>query len=89
MSNQKNAADRVRPFLRAMEQSIDAARQRRLNRPSPVATPTPPQASTELVGGTADAQTENVPPARPRARPKRPSTFVASYDEPDYRSQAS
>ena len=27
--------------------------------------------------------------ARPRARPKRPSTFISSFDEPDYRSQAS
>ncbi len=89
MSNAQNAADRVRPFLQAMERSIDAARQRRLNRPGPAAPTTPAAATTELVGGTHETRTGNDPPPRLRARPKRPSTFIASRDDPDYRSQAS
>jgi hypothetical protein len=47
---------------------------------------TPP---SELVGGPSTPPSENVPPARPRARPKQPTTFLPGYDEPDYRSQAS
>ena len=54
MSDERNAADRVRPFLQRMEQSILAARHRRLHgtdEPVPVA---PPQ---------------QVPPAAPPSEP--------------------
>jgi hypothetical protein len=100
MSNQRNAADRVRPFLQAMEKSIVAARQRRLNdrpgvpaasgpAPTPVPSATTP-AQTTSSGGSATPSHSTPPSEAPvgpdgrprlRARPKRPSNAVPSYDQ--------
>jgi hypothetical protein len=73
MSNQRNAADRVRPFLQAMEKSITAARQRRLNdRPGvpapgpvngPANTPTPqPAPTTPATTGPGQHPSPGQPP---------------------------
>ena len=76
MSSQRNAADRVRPFLHAMEQSILAARQRRLNSCEPSGQP--PLAVAPVASATANPDDPNRP--RLRARPKRPPNLVPSYD---------
>jgi hypothetical protein len=78
MNDPKRAADRVRPFLQAMEQSINAARRRRLNGTDDEAEPTPPV--------DAAAEPQEVP--RLRARPKRPSSPVFGHDGQEYRSKA-
>lgn len=75
MSTQRNAADRVRPFLQAMEQSILAARQRRLSsRPTVGQLPLPAAPVADHPAGPDDAR------PRLRARPKRPPNLVPSYD---------
>ena len=85
MSDERNAADRVRPFLQRMEQSILAARHRRLHgtdEPVPVAPPqqVPPAAppSEPVVGQTQ----------RLRARPKRAASPFPGYEEPHIQSRA-
>jgi len=84
MEQSRPAAERVRPILLAMERSIEAARQRRLNANEPddveTAFPAPLKHSTPI--GESDA------PARLRARPKRPSAFPAFGDNSTIRSQA-
>jgi hypothetical protein len=91
MNDSNRAADRVRPFLQAMERSIDAARQRRLNggleptEPAPVMTPTSPPANEPSTEPSTEPSGE---PPRLRARPKRPSYPVFGRDEPEYRSKA-
>ena len=84
----RNAADRVRHILQAMERSIAAARRRRLNdgqepqpteqaaAPPPVAVPTNPESRDDQAS------------PRLRARPKRPSNIASDYDGSTYRSQA-
>ncbi|MHC4947566.1 MAG: hypothetical protein ACYTG1_04805 [Planctomycetota bacterium] len=67
MSQSRAAAEKVRPILRAMEQSIDAARRRRVDR-----TETP--SSAAVPGRMADASRPTPFPLK--ARPKRPTTFV-------------
>jgi hypothetical protein len=83
MSNQRNAADRIRPFLQAMEQSIVAARQRRLNthhQPAPSTTltpapPPPPVAPLLPLTAAPDAPIGDGGRPRLRARPKRPDAL--------------
>ena len=72
MSNSKNTADRIRPYLQAMEQSIAAARQRRLNKPSQ--TPVTPKPLPEMSSGMEETR------PRLRARPKRPPNYTPGYD---------
>jgi hypothetical protein len=76
MTSPRNIVDRVRPFLRAMEDSIAAARQQRLSG----------GAEPEPAPPSAPARTENPPVCEPaarlRARPKRPSSFLTSCEEP-------
>ena len=80
MSNSKNTADRIRPYLQAMEQSITAARQRRMNEQRPA------DSSAATPASRPDAAPAT--PARLRARPKRPSSFLTQYENPALRPQA-
>jgi hypothetical protein len=81
MNSMRQAADRIRPFLDAMERSITAARQRRLSthhQPTgPAVTPTggpvaPPAFDAPPV--PEDAPVNPDARARLRARPKRPES---------------
>jgi hypothetical protein len=102
MNNTRKVVERMRPYLRAMEESISAARQQRLNGgvepvapaaavppPVPVA---PPAASVPATSPVAPGEINPAtgePAPRLRARPKRPSTFVSpSYEEPRSQSRA-
>ena len=79
--NDRTCADRVRPFLQAMERSIDAARRRRLsggNEPEPM--PVQPAGASPVVTDPDSAP-------RLRARPKRPTYPVGSQDDARYRTQ--
>ena len=81
MTSSQNAADRVRPFLQAMERSISAARQRRLVDQHAGRAETPPAVSDEQ-GASPDGQ-------KPRLRAKAKRTQpLPNYDNPTYRSQA-
>jgi hypothetical protein len=68
MTSQRNAADRVRPFLQAMERSISAARQRRLNKPAP--------GSLASASASPEESAADDGRLRLRARPKRPGNLV-------------
>ncbi len=92
MDMKKNAADRVRPILEAMERSIDSARRRRLGDHSQ-----PTQHRTVTEGNTPATPTNNEPvaipseqnPQRLKAKPKRPSPgFGGSYHESPFQSKA-
>ena len=63
----KMTADRVTPILHAMEQSISAARQRRVQNTGAMATPTGAGQKTSLDGEVA---------SQLKARPKRSTTFL-------------
>ena len=85
MDRSRPAAERVRHILRAMEQSIDAARQRRLHthdhhdgRPGGVET-----AKHDSPTGGEE------PVTRLKARPKRPSHLSSIDGGPSFRSRAS
>lgn len=69
MEKSRPAAERIRPFLQAMERSIDLARQRRLHT-APGRGDEPGQPANEETGQDPE-QTD--PPIRRKARPKRPS----------------
>jgi hypothetical protein len=87
MDKVRNATEKVRSILKAMEQSVESARQRRLQTsgqpmpapslraPAPLAPPAPQLAPAPIPGsfggGLSPAPSENAPP-RPKARPKRP-----------------
>lgn len=72
MTHGKNAADRIRPILQAMERSIESARSRRLHdepahtpaAPSPIAAPHDAVIGSDEPNGEA--------PVRLKARPRRP-----------------
>ena len=82
----RNAADRVRHILQAMERSIATARRRRLNDgQDPQSTEQP--ATPSAVPNPPESRTDQSSP-RLRARPKRPSNIVSNFDDPTYRSQA-
>ncbi|MHC5002116.1 MAG: hypothetical protein ACYTJ0_03250 [Planctomycetota bacterium] len=85
----RNAADRVRHILQAMERSIVTARRRRLNT-GQEQQPDEPSKPAQPPTGTSDQQQQPAAPATPRlrARPKRPSGATSSFDEPPYHSQA-
>lgn len=70
MDKSKDAVDRVRPILQAMERSIDAARRRRTDGDDeePIAAR---ETGQDEVRGAVDPDTA----ARMRARPKRPRGF--------------
>jgi len=78
MDKQKPAAERVRSILQAMEQSIDAARQRRTmgNRPAIAM----PDAVLPLERSYLDTPPAADASQRLRARPKR-STPLTGYDD--------
>lgn len=83
----RNAADRVRHILQAMERSIVTARKRRLNEDQETQG-TPGERSETPKPPLQDG--EERPVTRLRARPKRPSTFTPDRDDrPPYQSQAS
>ena len=84
MNDKRNAVDRVRPFLLAMEHSIAAARQRRLNDGDSTAR----AASVVQPASAAEPTNDDQAVPRLRARPKRPSAPVSGYEEPTYHSQA-
>ena len=86
MDNSRPAAERVRHILRAMEQSIDAARQRRLHtndhRDGHPGGP-------ETIPHTPPSPTGEEPATRLKARPKR-SSHLSNFDGgPSFRSRAS
>ena len=55
-SNQKPTADRIRPFLQAMERSIDSARQKRTNTVAPIRTAGAPTPMNHFTGNPASMQ---------------------------------
>ena len=83
MDKSRPAVDRVRPFLAAMERSIDAARRQRLQIPGGRSSETtiPPIAEPAATDPVA------APPTRLKARPKRVNPFQC-YGETTIRSQA-
>jgi hypothetical protein len=87
MDTHKSAADRIRPILQAMENSINTARRTRVKEPvSPApATPAAPLRGTQPPPGSSTS------PQRLKARPKRlESPFINKpFDQAPYRSQAS
>jgi hypothetical protein len=91
MENPRNAADKVRPILQAMERSIDSARRRRLNTED--ATPAPDEPRPQDAGqmphirpDEAD-EPEAATPPRLKARPKRPSSFLRSDNAPELQTR--
>lgn len=67
MQNRTSAADRLRPFIQAMERSIDQARSRRM---VDGRTPSVPS-SGHLTPGPEQSAAQPVEPIRMKARPKR------------------
>lgn len=94
MSDERNAADRVRPFLQQMEQSIMAARRRRLHGAdepaASVPTPSPAPSSTVPTPTPVNDAGDQVigQPQRLRARPKRVATTFPDYNDGQLRSRA-
>lgn len=86
MDTQKNAADRMRPILQAMERSIDQARRNRVKLPEPAAVAALP--ASPVIQPTLESYDDDATP-RLKARPKRlPSPFLDGHKQPDYHSQA-
>ncbi len=69
MDKSRAAVDRVRPFLAAMERSIDAARRQRLQAPGE----RPTEAAILRLAEPTDPVA--APPPRLKARPKRVNPF--------------
>ena len=72
----KDAADRIRPFLRAMERSIEEARSDRTDTPAPQHQTAPTSATDETTFPTrlnpdAGDTAQEFDPRRLKARPKR------------------
>jgi hypothetical protein len=119
MDNTQAASDKIRPFLEAMERSIDRVRSRRMQESGELSAPTPAapmanapapsnpsperfaqrmQSSTQTPAppappatpvAPASTNSDDAPPPRLKARPKRPSSFTnTSYEQDNYRSQA-
>jgi hypothetical protein len=99
MDTKRNCAERMRPILQAMEESIDAARNRRTHQPSPyTANPiadrvTHPPTLVGAGGNHARLATEghsSDEAPRVKARPKRLDNQIPMNPFPDsgYRSQA-
>ncbi len=84
MDKSRAAVDRVRPFLAAMERSIDAARRQRLQAPGE----RPTEAAILRIAEPAATDPVAAPPPRLKARPKRVSPFQCC-SETTIRSQAS
>ncbi len=84
MDKSRPAADRVRPFLAAMERSIDAARRQRLQAPGERPT------EAAILRIAEPATTDPVvapPPPRLKARPNRSNPFQCCAEKM-IRSQA-
>ena len=112
MDRTRAASEKIRPFLEAMERSIDQVRRKRKQdageldvqrEAAPSPTPSPPGGSTsedlthrELPKASPlnspvppPANSDDAPPPRLKARPKRPTGFTNNmYDQDSYRSQA-
>lgn len=91
MENPRNAADKVRPILQAMERSIDTARRRRLNTEDEPATaeeaaPSAPSQPASIRPEQGD-EPESANPPRLKARPKRPSSFLRSDNAPELQTR--
>lgn len=77
MERQKPVADRIRPFLAAMERSIDSARRKRCNEDEPPHQPEDksnngsPESNNTDTDMTRPSGGDDSPP-RLKARPKRP-----------------
>lgn len=71
MDKSRPAVDRVRPFLAAMERSIDAARRERLQGPGE----RPSEAAILRITEPAATDPAAAPPPRLKARPKRVNPF--------------
>jgi len=91
MDAKQSAADRIRPFLEALDRSIDSARRRRLNeeqadQPSACRrdvsdrVPDRPARPLDPTATSNDAERAEERPARLKARRKRPSGLDGSIN---------
>jgi len=80
MKNSRDTAERIRPILQAMERSIDAARQKRLQNVDGPAQPRPMAVDRPLNG---DGE---IP--RRKARPKRATPQMLHPGGSEYRAEA-
>ncbi|GEM_PF-2894067 len=80
MKNSRDTAERMRPILQAMERSIDAARQKRLQNVDGPAQPRPMAVDRPLNG---DGE---IP--RRKARPKRATPQMLHPGGSEYRAEA-
>ena len=80
MKNSRTTAERMRPILQAMERSIDAARQLRLQNVDGPAQPSPMPVDQNIPG---DGE---IP--RRKARPKRATPQLFRPGGSEYRSEA-
>lgn len=79
MKNPRSTAENIRPILQAMERSIESARRRRLNQHDTPAIGTPAAVTHREPAAVVP---ENGDALRRKARPKRPTSFLA----PEYRT---
>lgn len=92
MDRTRNTADRVRPFLQAMEQSIDAARRKRTaqnDTPAPAEgglTPSAPVQNPTTENSATIGHDESTP--RLKARPKRDSSVILPNPDSGLHSRA-
>jgi hypothetical protein len=98
MDPKRNCTERMRPFLKAMERSIESARRSRTNQSSPVPGYTRPEAPApppSISYPRAESSVESSPagsenPQRLKARPKRADLpLIDPFAQSEYRSRAS
>ena len=101
MTPHRSTADRIRPILQAMEESIKSARRNRVKTPPPLAAnPQNTMGITNVVKPMTPPHTQQSPaiqinrepvsdgPQRLKAKPKRVgSPFASPFEQPNYRSQ--
>jgi hypothetical protein len=80
MKNPRSTAERMRPILQAMERSIDAARQQRLQNVDGPAQPRPMAVDRQTTGDG------DIP--RRKARPKRAAPQLFHPGGTEYRAEA-
>ncbi len=84
MESSKTAADRIRPYLQAMEESIDSARQKRINDTDTDRSPRTIPKPMEIPPQSTSPQ-----PQRLKARPKRMNNAIHRDNGSTYHTQAS